>query len=245
MQITYLYVKTHRKTGLKYLGKTKSTDPHSYKGSGGIWKSHIKEFGYDVETVILRECHSNQEVNEWGRHYSELWNIVESEEWANQIPETGGGGSYSEQSRKNISEKLKGRKKPPRTKIHTERQAATIRGKPNPKTSAGLRAYHNSNPDRSEIIQKQSEGLKKWYKENEKLSSEKALKTWYCRYLKDYEKYRTAIRYIGKGFSTIAITKIMKIDYGTVEKLRDPGHRIYSLFPELVELMCPVDSACS
>ena len=29
-------VKTHNKTGLKYLGKTISTDPHLYQGSGTL-----------------------------------------------------------------------------------------------------------------------------------------------------------------------------------------------------------------
>jgi len=86
----YLYVKTHRKTGLKYLGKTKQ-DPYKYRGSGKYWKSHIKVHGYDVGTEILRECQSNEEVKEWGLHYSNLWNIVESAEWANVKPEEGDG----------------------------------------------------------------------------------------------------------------------------------------------------------
>lgn len=39
----YLYLKTHNKTGLKYLGKTVSVDPHLYQGSGTIWRRHIKK----------------------------------------------------------------------------------------------------------------------------------------------------------------------------------------------------------
>lgn len=237
MQITYLYVKTHRKTGLKYLGKTKSTDPHSYKGSGGIWKSHIKEFGYDVETVILRECHSNQEVNKWGRHYSELWNIVESAEWANQIPETGGGGCYSEQSRKRISDKLKGRPKPPRTKIHTKRQAEKLRGRPNPKTAKGLRKWYAGNPDRSKALEKLSKSLKEWYIDNPGKSHTKALKTWDGIYKKDYEKYKMAVSFIADGKTNREITKLMKIDWSTCNKLRTKSHRVFELFPEFKQLM--------
>ena len=45
--IIYLYVKTHRKTGLKYLGKTKK-DPFVYQGSGVHWKNHLNKHGYDV-----------------------------------------------------------------------------------------------------------------------------------------------------------------------------------------------------
>lgn len=88
----YLYKKTHRKTGLNYLGKT-TQDPSKYKGSGLIWIRHIKKHGNDVETTILKECSSNEEVKVWGLHYSNLWNIVESNEWANIKPEAGEGGS--------------------------------------------------------------------------------------------------------------------------------------------------------
>jgi hypothetical protein len=87
----YLYKKTHNKTGLQYLGKT-SEDPIKYKGSGKDWLPHIKEHGNDVTTEIIKECHSKEELNYWGRYYSQLWNIVDSDKWANKIPETGGGG---------------------------------------------------------------------------------------------------------------------------------------------------------
>ena len=88
--IIYLYKKTHNITGLQYLGKT-TKDPYKYQGSGKDWTPHVKEHGYDVTTEILRECRSSAELSQWGRYYSELWNVVESPEWANRIPETGGG----------------------------------------------------------------------------------------------------------------------------------------------------------
>jgi hypothetical protein len=90
----YLYKKTHNKTGLHYLGKT-TKDPFKYKGSGKDWIPHISEHGYDVTTEILKECQSNKELAHWGRYYSALWNVKESPEWANRIPETGGGGGCS------------------------------------------------------------------------------------------------------------------------------------------------------
>ena len=40
----YLYVKTHKVTGLKYLGQT-SKDPFKYNGSGTRWTNHIKKYG--------------------------------------------------------------------------------------------------------------------------------------------------------------------------------------------------------
>jgi hypothetical protein len=94
----YLYKKTHNKTGLQYLGKTESSDPHQYRGFGTVWLRHINKHGYDVTTEILKECHSNEELKHWGLYYSTLWNIVEDRDssgrktWANLKPEEGVGG---------------------------------------------------------------------------------------------------------------------------------------------------------
>lgn len=107
--LIYLYVKTHNKTGLKYLGKTVKKDPHAYRGSGAYWKLHLKKHGADYTTEIIRECRSLDELEEWGLFYSNLWNVVESENWANLKPEVGDGGSHkavmnSPSVRKKISE---------------------------------------------------------------------------------------------------------------------------------------------
>ena len=124
----YLYVKTHNKTGLKYLGKTTMADPHTYRGSGVDWKTHLQEHGEDYTTEIIRECKTNQELNYWGRYYSELWNVVESTDWANRIPETGGGVCGPEVATK-ISQQLRGKKKPLRTDIHKENLSKSAKGK--------------------------------------------------------------------------------------------------------------------
>lgn len=115
--IIYLYVKTHNKTGLKYLGKTKSKDPHKYKGSGNIWKEHILEHGYDVTTEILRECESNEELSKWGRFYSDLWDVVNNTGWANKITESG-GGDYSGFSQKRLDAVTAKLKNVPKTEEH-------------------------------------------------------------------------------------------------------------------------------
>lgn len=94
----YLYKKTHNKTGLQYLGKTESSNPHQYRGSGTVWLRHINKHGYDVTTEILKECNTNEELRHWGQYYSALWNIVEDRDetgkktWANLKPEEGIGG---------------------------------------------------------------------------------------------------------------------------------------------------------
>ena len=88
----YLYVKTHNVTGLKYLGKTSSNDPHLYPGSGIRWRHHLNKHGYNYTTEILKECQTTDEIRHWGLYYSDLYNVVESKEWANLKPEIGDGG---------------------------------------------------------------------------------------------------------------------------------------------------------
>ena len=92
--IYYLCVKTHQKTGLKYLCQTKQNNPHKYRGSGVNWLKHLKEHGHEHTTEILHECHTKEELKKYGLHYSSLWNVVDSIEWANLKPEDGGGGWY-------------------------------------------------------------------------------------------------------------------------------------------------------
>ena len=90
----YLYLKTHRVTGLKYLGKT-VRDPYTYKGSGLLWKRHLQKYGNDVSTVVLFESSDLQQIREKGQYYSDLWNIVNDKTFANMRPETGDGGDTS------------------------------------------------------------------------------------------------------------------------------------------------------
>jgi hypothetical protein len=91
----YLYLKTHNKTGLKYLGKTEQ-DPFKYKGSGVRWLKHIKKHGYDVTTEILFETEDREELREVGIQYSESWDIINSSNFANIMLESGDGGDTSD-----------------------------------------------------------------------------------------------------------------------------------------------------
>jgi hypothetical protein len=101
----YLYKKTHRDTGLNYLGYTKSPDPSTYQGSGKYWTRHIKKHGYNVDTEILFETTNKQELKEKGIYYSNLWDVVNSEDWANLKPESGNGGTFVH--RKDSIEKIR------------------------------------------------------------------------------------------------------------------------------------------
>ena len=103
-----LYRTTHNSTGLKYLGYT-SQDPFVYKGSGLYWKRHLDTHGCDVSTEILFQTTSLTEIKTVGLQYSNLWNIVESEEYANLKNEEGQGGSkeWSDEQKKKFSDKRK------------------------------------------------------------------------------------------------------------------------------------------
>lgn len=98
----YLLVKTHNKTGLRYLCKTIKKDYHRYTGSGYVWKDHLKKYGVDYTTTLIRECKNQQELYYWGKYYSQLWHITSAVDnfgnriWANMIPETGGGACYGD-----------------------------------------------------------------------------------------------------------------------------------------------------
>ena len=228
----YLYVKTHNKTGLKYLGKT-TKDPHTYLGSGVDWKLHLKEHGEEHSTEIIRECQSNQELNEWGRYYSNLWNVADSLEWANRIPETGGGGNHTEERKELFRQQQLGRKKPPRTDEHKKKLGDSLRNRIRPELSAKLTGRKLSDKH----IKNTSAGVKKWYQSNPQLSHQKALKTWDGIYKKNYEKYKIAVSFIAEGKTNREITKLMKIDSATINKLRTKSHRVFELFPEFKQLM--------
>lgn len=92
---------------MQYLGKTVSKNPYTYPGSGVYWTRHLEMHGNDVETEILRECLSEEELKEWGIYYSKLWNVVESKQWANLIEEAGPGGMWSQELKQKLSETKK------------------------------------------------------------------------------------------------------------------------------------------
>lgn len=87
-----LLVKTHNITGLKYLCYTQKEDHCTYTGSGKHWKRHIKEHGYDVTTELIYESESYDDFVRVAREYSERYNVVNSQCWANLRIEEGDGG---------------------------------------------------------------------------------------------------------------------------------------------------------
>jgi hypothetical protein len=89
-----LMIKTHVSTGLKYLcyTKCKGDKYENYKGSGVLWKKHLKKYGDNIVTTLIYETTDKNDFVEYARKKSIELNIVDSKEWANLKLEEGDGG---------------------------------------------------------------------------------------------------------------------------------------------------------
>jgi hypothetical protein len=147
----YLYIK-ESPLGLKYLGKT-IQNPQKYMGSGKRWLRHIKKHklkSEDIKTTILFETFDREELRQSGIYFSDFYDVVINEEWANLKPENGdgGGGKKSEEEKNKISQtmkkrklvwsddaiekrnkNLKGRKMPPHTEETKKKLSEMFKGK--------------------------------------------------------------------------------------------------------------------
>tara|TARA_Y100000310_G_scaffold344191_1_gene455639 strand:+ start:1547 stop:2107 length:561 start_codon:yes stop_codon:yes gene_type:complete len=113
MRKTFLYLKQHNQTGLKYFGKTVKKNHVRYRGSGVHWTRHLDIHGDDVSTLWTKPFTNKQKFTQFAKAYSKKYNIVESKDYANLIPEdgfTGGNTGITEEGRKVISETSKRRR---------------------------------------------------------------------------------------------------------------------------------------
>lgn len=114
--ITYLYVKVHTETKLKYFGKTSRKDPFKYKGSGTYWRRHLAKHGdSSVITTDVWGFDDLEMLTAFAVHFSITHNIVESNEWANLKIEDGlmGGArapfTHSDETKAKISHAKSGK----------------------------------------------------------------------------------------------------------------------------------------
>lgn len=117
-----LYIKRIKRDCGKYIyyfGKTKRLDESNfYLGSGTLWTKFIQKYGsVSVETVWVSEVYTDAlEIQKVALCFSVENNIIESEDWANLKLENGlDGGCNSDNARRKISEKRKGKKHSPGT----------------------------------------------------------------------------------------------------------------------------------
>jgi hypothetical protein len=84
-----LMIKTHNKTGLKYLCITQKENWKEYLGSGKKWREHLKKNGNNISTELIFESKDYLEFTAVCKETSKRLNVVLSEEFANLIPEVG------------------------------------------------------------------------------------------------------------------------------------------------------------
>ena len=131
---TYLYIKQHNETGLKYFGKT-VRNPTKYKGSGLHWTAHLKTHGNNVTTVWYMLFEDKNELFEYATKFSIDNDIVESAEWANLKPENGVDGFTIGHTYGTIR---KGRKFGPQTEEHRKKNSLAQIGNTH---ATGLKGY--------------------------------------------------------------------------------------------------------
>jgi hypothetical protein len=90
---TWLIIKQHNITGLKYFCKTIRKNPIAYKGSGLYWVRHLKSHGNDVTTVWSQLFTDIDLLVETAISLSISHDIVNSNNWANLQIENGIDGN--------------------------------------------------------------------------------------------------------------------------------------------------------
>lgn len=95
MKPTFLYVKEHTITKLKYFGKTTRKNIESYTGSGKYWKNHINKYGKEyIKTIWISEpFYDISLLKEFSIFFSQEFDIVNSTKWANLREENGFDGA--------------------------------------------------------------------------------------------------------------------------------------------------------
>lgn len=171
MKLTKIYVK-QSPFGLFYLGKTEQ-DIAKYHGSGKKWLLHLKAHNVkreEIKTWILHETTDFQDLQKIGRYYSKLFNVKESDQWANLMDEEGTGGTVkrSKESLKALSDKIKNyitihkdleQKRVPKEKIDYYYNQGWEKGI-SKKTKDILSAIRKNKPKSEDLKKKLSESTK-------------------------------------------------------------------------------------
>lgn len=103
---TYLYIKKCGHCDLKYFGMTTKDNPIKYKGSGTIWRAHLKKHKCrnQVITLFSKLFIDRNKCVRFSTLFSGIANIVKSNDWANLIIEDGINNGISSP---NITDEIK------------------------------------------------------------------------------------------------------------------------------------------
>ena len=98
---TYLYIKQHSVTKLKYFGKT-CRNPYKYNGSGQHWMPHLKIHGskHVITNQVFGPFTDAAIISKFALAFSAEHDIVASKDWANMEPENGLNGAQFGRSNK-------------------------------------------------------------------------------------------------------------------------------------------------
>lgn len=129
-----IYCIQNKTTGMAYVGQSvdivKRWSAHTTPGkkSSGI-QNAIKEAGIEAFHFFVLEICAREDLNDREIHWIKTYDCVNPKGYNGN---SGGGAptKVSDETKKKVSAALKGKKKPPRSKEHIEKQAATTRGIP-------------------------------------------------------------------------------------------------------------------
>lgn len=96
-----LGIARHKITGKKYFFRTEKTGHkfERYFGSGTYWINHLKHYGDDeVEKLWVSEFFYDTTITKFAMRFSRFNRIVESNDWANLVPEDGLRGGCNNHS---------------------------------------------------------------------------------------------------------------------------------------------------
>lgn len=129
--VGYIYLITDTTNNKKYTGKHHyhiegELDPN-YHGSGVIIKNIYKKRPETLKEEYIKTCYSEEEMNSDEQYYIEVFDTL----WPNgyNLTKGGNGGVPSEETRKKISNSLKGK---PMSEEQKKKMSETLIGEKNP-----------------------------------------------------------------------------------------------------------------
>lgn len=201
---TRLYIKRHIDTGLKYFGKYTGKNILKYLGSGVYWSRHIEKYGESIETIWTSDWFYDPiEIQEFALAFSELFDIVESSEWANIKPENGIDGGWShltKEHREKAKETRKTTVSDPEWIETKGRQgvakAASTKNDPVWKETTGKEAINKAKVTMSTPEWKSTKGVEMSRKMSERQKGEN--NHWHGKNMSDESKNKISIKNTGK-----------------------------------------------